>query len=155
MSHPFVCPQVIKVTMTSFAWLQDGAPLKVCKHSAISFMHMKFATSKLFLVDASYNVVLNQLTIPFIETLLCNDRRWYNGKVTSNMFCAGYKEGRRDSCQGDSGGPLVCSDGAHWSVLGIISWGFDCAQPRHPGVYTNVTVMKPWIHDSIKNNTET
>ena len=48
------------------------------------------------------------------------------------MVCAG--QGRRDSCAGDSGGPMLSDfyDG-RWSVIGIVSFGVDCASERHPG----------------------
>ena len=59
--------------------------------------------------------------------------------------------GRRDSCQGDSGGPLVCSDGKDWSLYGVISWGFDCAMPHRPGVYTNVTMLWEWIVQELRD----
>lgn len=42
-----------------------------------------------------------------------------------------------DSCQGDSGGPLVAGDGAARRLIGVVSWGEDCAS-SFPGVYTRV-----------------
>lgn len=37
--------------------------------------------------------------------------------------------------QGDSGGPLIVNG----KLVGIISWGFGCAAPERPGVYTKVS----------------
>lgn len=48
--------------------------------------------------------------------------------------------------QGDSGGPLVCQDEFMWRLVGIVSWGQGCAEPNHPGVYTNVAQFLPWIY---------
>lgn len=42
-----------------------------------------------------------------------------------------------DACQGDSGGPLVAGDGPAARLVGIVSWGEECAS-RYPGVYTRV-----------------
>ena len=48
------------------------------------------------------------------------------------MVCAG--QGRRDSCAGDSGGPMLSNfANGRWSVIGIVSFGVDCASERHPG----------------------
>ncbi len=43
-----------------------------------------------------------------------------------------------DSCQGDSGGPLVSGSGAAARLVGIVSWGEECAS-SFPGVYTRVS----------------
>ncbi len=49
-----------------------------------------------------------------------------------------------DSCSGDSGGPLIYGDGANAKLVGIVSWGLNCAT-RHPGVYTRVTAMSDFL----------
>ncbi len=58
----------------------------------------------------------------------------------ATMFCAAGTTAtgeRVDSCQGDSGGPVVETVGADSRLIGIVSWGDECASIL-PGVYTRV-----------------
>ncbi|MFY0568725.1 serine protease [Archangium lansingense] len=61
--------------------------------------------------------------------------------VTNNMIAAGLPEGGKDTCQGDSGGPLVING----ELVGITSWGWDCAASNRPGIYTRVGNYVDWI----------
>lgn len=47
--------------------------------------------------------------------------------------------------QGDSGGPLAINN----ELVGITSWGYDCAQPGAPGVYTNVASLAEWVESTL------
>ncbi|XP_035748392.1 transmembrane protease serine 5 [Egretta garzetta] len=89
---------------------------------------------------------LKEALVPLIGTKRCNSSCMYAGELTARMLCAGYLHGKIDACQGDSGGPLVCQDGFAWRLVGIVSWGQGCAEPNHPGVYTNVAQLLPWIY---------
>ncbi|XP_039220622.1 transmembrane protease serine 11E-like isoform X1 [Crotalus tigris] len=89
---------------------------------------------------------LRQTEVKIIGNEICNRREVYNGAISPGMLCAGYLEGGSDACQGDSGGPLVTSDSRGiWYLVGIVSWGDECAKPNKPGVYTRVTYYRDWI----------
>ena len=49
-----------------------------------------------------------------------------------------------DACTGDSGGPLVAGTGAAARLIGVVSWGEDCAT-AHPGAYTRVSAMTEFL----------
>ncbi len=93
----------------------------------------------------TYSDPLMQVSVPIVSNQACNVV--YPGQITDNMMCAGYPEGGKDSCQGDSGGPLMVPgpEGQGWVQAGIVSWGYDCAQPGYYGVYTRVSRFTPWI----------
>ncbi|XP_032541051.1 complement factor I isoform X3 [Chiroxiphia lanceolata] len=70
----------------------------------------------------------------------------YPGRFFKKMECAGTYDGSTDSCKGDSGGPLVCYDAENVAyVWGIVSWGENCGEAGHPGVYTKVASYYDWI----------
>ncbi|KAJ2952791.1 hypothetical protein O0L34_g7150 [Tuta absoluta] len=65
-----------------------------------------------------------------------------NLQVTNNMLCSGWLDvGGRDACQGDSGGPLIHNN----VIVGVTSWGHECAHERYPGVNARVSVASNWI----------
>ncbi|KAJ6632927.1 Trypsin-7 [Pseudolycoriella hygida] len=88
---------------------------------------------------------LQYVQVPIIDDHTCQEAYGRYNTITPNMICAGlHRKGGKDACQGDSGGPMV----AHGKLFGIISWGFGCARPNFPGVYTKVSAFRNWI-DSI------
>jgi len=92
------------------------------------------------------NLPLQTADVPIVNQDYCaNDV--LPGEVTDNMVCAGFvTEGGIDSCQGDSGGPLVCPGSGGAMILhGLTSWGYGCADPGNPGVYTRVFNYIDWI----------
>ena len=71
-------------------------------------------------------------------------------EITNNMLCAGDEEAGTDACQGDSGGPLILSQPQGNLLVGIVSWGIDCAKPGYPGVYTRIGTFLNWIRDIVE-----
>lgn len=50
--------------------------------------------------------------------------------------------------QGDSGGPLMAPNPRNqktYYVMGVVSYGFKCAEPGFPGVYSRVTAFLDFI----------
>uniref|UniRef100_A0A9J7Z518 trypsin n=1 Tax=Cyprinus carpio carpio TaxID=630221 RepID=A0A9J7Z518_CYPCA len=95
---------------------------------------------------SNYPSRLMCLWAPILSDTTC--RNAYPGQISSNMFCAGFMEGGKDSCQGDSGGPVVCNN----QLQGIVSWGYGCAQKNKPGVYAKVCNFTTWIRNTMNSN---
>merc|ERR1711915_15484 len=87
---------------------------------------------------------LRKVVVPVVTDEVC-DADYGGGQVFESMICAGLKEGGKDSCQGDSGGPFVCNDTGSNYLAGVVSWGYGCARPGYPGVYTEVSYFVAWI----------
>ncbi|CAH1996772.1 unnamed protein product [Acanthoscelides obtectus] len=87
---------------------------------------------------------LQEVKVPIMSNVDCK-KTGYGSRITDNMVCAGYPEGKKDSCQGDSGGPLLVQNGTAYQIVGIVSWGEGCAQANYPGVYTRVNRYISWI----------
>ncbi|XP_054169324.1 clotting factor G beta subunit-like [Oppia nitens] len=66
------------------------------------------------------------------------------------LMCAGIIGGGKDSCQGDSGGPLAMAIDDQWYEMGIVSFGYKCAEPGFPGIYTRVKHHMDWIQQNTK-----
>ncbi|XP_009637181.1 transmembrane protease serine 9 [Egretta garzetta] len=78
-------------------------------------------------------------------------KKFYPVQISSRMVCAGFPQGTVDSCSGDAGGPLACKEpSGKWFLAGITSWGYGCARPYFPGVYTKVTAVQGWIAQNLK-----
>jgi len=96
---------------------------------------------------------LQVVTVPLISDRTCKQSKYYGRQISYSMICAGKLGiGGQDSCQGDSGGPMVKKVNGKWTVLGVVSWGYGCARPNKPGVYTRVARFEKWIQDTMRNN---
>ncbi|XP_043256081.1 trypsin-1-like isoform X2 [Colletes gigas] len=89
----------------------------------------------------SMSNTLKVLTAPVVDQDTCKKIYAVQHYLTKEMLCAGTMIGGQDTCLGDSGGPLVYNG----VQIGIVSWGFECARPGYPGVYTRVSAVRSWI----------
>uniref|UniRef100_A0A8D1KMR7 Coagulation factor IX n=1 Tax=Sus scrofa TaxID=9823 RepID=A0A8D1KMR7_PIG len=92
--------------------------------------------------------ILQYLKVPLVDRATC--LRSTKFTIYSNMFCAGFHEGGKDSCQGDSGGPHVTEVEGTSFLTGIISWGEECAVKGKYGIYTKVSRYVNWIKEKTK-----
>ena len=101
---------------------------------------------------------LHSVDLLIIDSTICQN--WYSGdglKIQTDQICAGHEGGGKDSCVGDSGGPLVKSatdpdsGSYYWYQIGIVSFGFECAKPKEPGIYASVSFHNDWIRSSLKH----
>lgn len=104
--------------------------------------------------------ILQEVQLPIIPLADCatNYKQYFPLQVFDDrVLCAGYLAGGKDSCQGDSGGPLmlpqISSDGLtfYFNLIGIVSYGYECARPGFPGVYTRIATFIPWIENHLND----
>lgn len=93
--------------------------------------------------------ILQKVDVNTMTNAQCSasDTAYSAADITANMICA--RDTGKDSCQGDSGGPMVTNEGSYYSIIGVVSWGFGCAQANAPGVYARVTSQLSWINEQI------
>lgn len=84
------------------------------------------------------------MELPFVPDQICATRYGTTNYISSVMICAG-GEGFKDACQGDTGSPLTFND-LH---IGIVSWGYGCARPYYPYVFTQTDAIVDWINEQI------
>lgn len=98
-------------------------------------------------VNGPLSEQLREVQIWSINQSICKNRYAEIGlTITDNMLCSGHLDvGGRDQCQGDSGGPLIHNN----IVVGVCSWGYQCALPRYPGVNTRVSNYNTWIRSAV------
>ena len=91
------------------------------------------------------NSWLHEVNVTIFEDGNCGSM---NSQMTNSMICAGLMSGGKDSCQGDSGGPLIVADPAlnnAMSLVGVVSWGYGCADPDSLGIYAEVSHFSSWL----------
>jgi len=77
----------------------------------------------------------------------------YGFDFADSMVCAGLEAGGVGWCNGDRGAPLMCQTGRS-ALSGLSAWGYGCAQPGYPDVFTSTLYFLQWIHQNWDNSTE-
>ena len=92
------------------------------------------------------STVLLEVDVPIDNS--CGN--YSTSEISQHMVCAGDSNGGEDSCQGDSGGPLIMSNSnGDYELIGIVSWGYGCADAGFPGVYSRVYSRLDWFFNYI------
>lgn len=106
----------------------------------------------LLLIDGPSSAVLQYADVPVVDRQRCKEKFGSKAIIDDRIICAGWTTGKKDACQGDSGGPLMfgqSKDDIRFFQIGIVSYGFRCAEPGYPGVYTNVISFLDWIQRNL------
>ena len=99
--------------------------------------------------DGSEPRYLQEATVQAVNYAICNRQYINEGGALNDaiMLCAA-GDGT-DSCDGDSGGPIVkIVNGVH-TLVGVVSFGEDCASNSFSGVYSRVSAESIWIDQQI------
>lgn len=100
--------------------------------------------------DAISNT-LREARIPVVSAIECVEKNQggFAAKLTSRMFCAGFRNGT-GACNGDSGGGLFFNDGNTWYIRGIVSFtkpreDANICDPNEYTVFMDVAKYLDWI----------
>lgn len=71
----------------------------------------------------------------------------YEGRIGKSHLCTFAHH--KDSCAWDSGSPIIIRhDGKHL-LVGMVSWGIECADSIFPAVNSRVSVALDWIDETV------
>ncbi|KAL1492498.1 hypothetical protein ABEB36_010744 [Hypothenemus hampei] len=95
--------------------------------------------------------VLQVVSLPVVDNNQCVNAYARQSTIDESILCAGHPSGGKDACKGDSGGPLM-QGGVESNLkflnfyqIGVVSYGYRCAEAGYPGVYTRITHFLDWI----------
>lgn len=96
--------------------------------------------------------ILLEVQMPVVSNDACSEAysKFKSSKIDNRIICAGFAQGGKDACQGDSGGPLMLPQKYTFYQIGIVSYGYKCAEPGYPGVYTRVTAFLDFIISALR-----
>ncbi|XP_054003254.1 venom protease-like [Hylaeus anthracinus] len=91
--------------------------------------------------------ILLQTQVPVVSIADCKSA--YSGDpnrlINNRTICAGLQLGGKDACDGDRGGPLMLVHDKSVYLIGVDSFGYKCAEPGFPTVYSRVTEYLDFI----------
>ena len=123
---------------------QSGDPVVTIGHGLTEESGVELSS---ILMEVEVFVVSNQECKDSNSEVGGQGNSYGNLIIDEAMLCAA--DTNEDSCSGDSGGPLLIKgndpSGAEDVQIGIVSWGFGCADPMFPGVYSRVSGAYEWI----------
>uniref|UniRef100_A0A2A4JQ23 trypsin n=1 Tax=Heliothis virescens TaxID=7102 RepID=A0A2A4JQ23_HELVI len=100
---------------------------------------------------------LQKVSLSILDNTFCNNtlalffnRNWHGFEPT--QLCAGELRGGKDTCQGDSGSPLQIASKENsciFRIVGVTSFGRNCAEQGKPAVYTRVASYIDWIESVV------
>uniref|UniRef100_A0A4Y0BRA1 Peptidase S1 domain-containing protein n=1 Tax=Anopheles funestus TaxID=62324 RepID=A0A4Y0BRA1_ANOFN len=99
---------------------------------------------------------LRETSIPVVSTITCieSNREVFGNHLTSDMFCAGNRNGS-SACNGDSGGGLFFNRDGTWFIRGIVSFtknreGSYLCDTQEYTVFTDVAKYIKWIKQNMR-----
>ena len=95
---------------------------------------------------------LLEIQVPVVSNEACQQSfsNFKSAVIDHRVLCAGYTRGGKDSCEGDSGGPLMLPKLRTYYQIGVVSYGYKCAEPGYPGVYVRVTEYLDFILSAMR-----
>jgi len=86
--------------------------------------------------------VTQKADMTVVSDATCRDS-YGQSSIADSVICVEGASGNGlpDLCQGDSGDPLMCGN----QLSGFMSWGYGCAEPGYPPVFTQVSYYVDWI----------
>ena len=109
--------------------------------------------SNLLFTEGKGSDILQMVKVPIIPNSVCNshsDYKRFGLKLSDGQLCAGNLTGGMDACQGDSGGPLACDA----VLIGVVSFGYRCGEPKFPGIYSRVAYFIDWIKSNMGDSSK-
>jgi uncharacterized protein (TIGR03382 family) len=140
IASPATVSPIARLSTTANAGFTDGTLARVIGWGSLAYP----------VTPHTYSTDLMQVDVPVVSNTICGQVDKYSN-LTANMLCAGYAQGGKDSCSGDSGGPLFVTEGSGQALIGIVSNGYECAQPGYYGIYTRVANYGTWLSSKMNS----